>query len=128
MPGRLLALVVAIAFAMVLPGVTAEAERPEGSAASLARARILYIWANDAQARDDYDTLLSDFGALFTTVHVGQVAVTDLTPFDYIVIGHDTVLAGDQDWGVEGKDDEEHVFESNRSILGIGDGGAYFWG
>jgi len=123
----IVALVARFSAVFAAAGGTAEAERPEGSVASLARAKILYVWRNDTAARDAFDTLFSDFGAQYYTVFVEQVAEMDLSPFDYIVIGHDTGIGLDGDWGVEGSVDQEHILASGRTILGIGDGGAIFW-
>jgi len=86
--------------------------------------RVAYILDTDSTTAADYKDLLEGNMLQVTLVKMADVATTDFTPFQLIVIGPDTGKGAS--WGdptMVGKIDA-----SGKPVLGLGDGGYAFFG
>lgn len=86
--------------------------------------RAAYIWKTDLDARLAFENLISRAGMLVDSVHMADVAKTSFFPYDVIVIGPDTGYLSS--WGTP--DAVSAVVNSQRGVLGLGEGGYAFFG
>ncbi len=86
--------------------------------------RAAYIWKTDLDSRLAFEKLISQAGMLVDTVHMGEVEKTSFFPYDVIVIGPDTGSLSS--WGTP--EAVSAVVNSQRGVLGIGEGGYAFFG
>ena len=86
--------------------------------------RVAYVWDTDNTKAKWYEQLLNGNGLPVTLVTMADVATTDFSPFQLIIIGPDT--GKDAVWGDAAKVNQ--INRSGRPVLGLGDGGYAFFG
>jgi len=85
----------------------------------LAAARIAYIGYYDTWTAEDMKGFLEERGAEVTFVTLCDVATTDLSGYDLLIVGYDTGYYGE--WGNEAG--IASIIAADRPILGIHSGG-----
>jgi len=86
--------------------------------------RAAYVWDTDDATANKYKALLEGNGLPVTLVKMADVATTDFSPFQLIIIGPDT--GKDAVWGDTAKVNQ--INRSGKPVLGLGDGGYAFFG
>jgi hypothetical protein len=86
--------------------------------------RVAYILDTDSATAADYKNLLEGSMLQVTLVNMADVATTDFSPFQLIIIGPDT--GKDSVWGTTAMKDQ--IESSGKPVLGLGDGGYAFFG
>jgi hypothetical protein len=86
---------------------------------------IAFIYSTDATGANSYKSLLEGDGYSVTLVPMGDVATTDFSVYDLILVGADTYTL-QYDWG--DADSVNAIDSSGKSIIGLGTGGACLFG
>lgn len=87
---------------------------------------VVYIYAADAAAANEFKTFLQSQGFFVDLIHQSDILTTDFSIYRAILIGHDT---GSTDtWADEPGNAANALQSSAKPILGFGDGGYAFFG
>lgn len=88
--------------------------------------RLLYIYLTaDGEARS-YQELLQDAGYQVDIIPLDAVPSTDLAPFAAIIVGPDT--GSEESWGDTNRTEASRVLNSNKPVIGLGEGGFALFG
>lgn len=83
-----------------------------------------YIYSTDPTNAYSYQTVLNSIGWQTTLIEMADVATTDFSPYDIILIGSNS--GHTTDWG--DATSVNAIVNSNKPILGFGEGGYAFFG
>jgi hypothetical protein len=86
---------------------------------------IAYIYMSDTEGASSYQLFLEDNDYCVTLISMDNVATTDFSVYDLIVVGADTYTL-QYDWG--DADSVNAIDSSGKSIIGLGTGGACLFG
>lgn len=81
---------------------------------------LAFVYNNDKESADSYQTLLEEAGFSLEQIRVQAVAKTDFRSFAAILISSDTA----QLWGGSA----QGIDQAKKPILGLGEGGYFFFG
>ena len=81
---------------------------------------VAYIFSSDTASADSYKSLLQDNGYSATLIPMSEVATTDLSIYDLIIVGNDTGFK--YEWGDSAS--VSAIQNSEKPIIGLGFGGA----
>jgi hypothetical protein len=88
--------------------------------------RIAYIFINDTGTSQAYRQLLEQTGFQIELLPQDSIMTMNFSPFQAIIVGPDTARANG--WGDEGGNQANTLVGSNLPIIGLGPGGAAFFG
>lgn len=93
---------------------------------TVVQSRLAYIYGTDLTTADSYQVLLQSNDFLVDLIAQDAVLSTDLGPYDCTLIGPDTGYLSV--WGDVGGNQANHIVNSGRPVLGLGEGGYAFFG
>jgi uncharacterized repeat protein (TIGR01451 family) len=108
----------------LMPGLAAWPPAPEQATALAATPRVAYVYNTDTASRDSFKTLLELRGFVVDLVALADVATTDFSVDQAIIIGDDT--GNLSTWGTP--TDVAVISRSSKPVVGVGEGGYAFFG
>lgn len=94
-----------------------------GGSGGAAPPQTVYIYATDFDTAYDFKAVIEGLGGSCDLVPLADVSTADFSPYDVIIIGHDT--SGGSGWDISGN--VIPVDSANKPVLGIGTGGSDFF-
>lgn len=91
---------------------------------------VAYVYQNDVVSRDSFKAELELRGFSFTPITLSQLAAEigpDLSPYDVIIVAHDTGAIGTGSAWLGSVLAGERIVRSGKYVLGVGFGGSQFF-
>ncbi len=86
--------------------------------------RVAYIFSDDAEAAESFESLLGSYGCSTTFINLDDVPATPLDSYDLIIVANDT---GDESiWS--DPNTVAAIEDSGKPVVGLGEGGYTFFG